>query len=222
MRILAAIAIALTTALAVPTPIGALELSGRARVIDGDTIVLGSRRIRLHGIDAPESAQICQTRDGGAYSCGGVAADRLRALIGAERVSCNSEERDRYGRLISTCRAGGRDLGAEMVRRGWARAYLRYSGDYAELEKEARQNKVGIWSGTFQNPWAFRKERWQLAAQGRDANCPIKGNISKSGRIYHMPYSRDYARTRIDPAKGERWFCSEAEAIAAGWRAARN
>jgi len=58
------------------------------------------------------------------------------------------------------------------------------------------------------------------STQPRPADCLIKGNISSSGRIYHLPGSDSYDETRVDESKGERWFCTEAEARAAGWRPA--
>jgi len=205
------------------TPGGAEVLFGTARIIDGDTLEIGSDRIRLYGIDAPESGQDCTDGAGRSYGCGVVATGILSGLIGAGPVSCAGSERDRYGRLIAVCRKAGIDLNGEMVRLGWARAYLRYSRDYAALETDAEARRRGLWAGDFQAPWDFRRQRWQVSASAAPrADCPIKGNISSNGRIYHTPYSRYYDRTAINLAKDERWFCSESEAIAAGWRAPRN
>jgi hypothetical protein len=89
-------------------------------------------------------------------------------------------------------------------------------------EQEARAQGIGIWAAKeVQAPWDYRKARWDVAAQQAPDRCPIKGNISSSGeKIYHLPWAGNfYDRTKISPKKGERWFCSEAEAIAAGWRA---
>jgi len=85
-------------------------------------------------------------------------------------------------------------------------------------QQAARQSKRGIWAGSAEPPWDFRKSKWQIAGARAPAGCPIKGNISANGRIYHTPWSPHYARTRINEAAGERWFCSEDEAMAAGWR----
>ena len=79
---------------------------------------------------------------------------------------------------------------------------------------------VGVWQADTDTPWAFRAAAWTAASDEAPAGCPIKGNISANGRIYLMPWSRHYARTKIDTAKGERWFCDENEALAAGWRIA--
>jgi hypothetical protein len=122
---------------------------------------------------------------------------------------------DRYGRVVAVCKIGGIDLNAEMVRAGFALAFRKYSLDYVEDEDDARQAKRGLWSGQFDPPWVWR-------AHGEpppDPSCPIKGNIGKGGkRLYHVPGDHNYSRAKIDPNKGERWFCSEAEAEAAGWR----
>ena len=100
-------------------------------------------------------------------------------------------------------------------------AFVKYSRDYVGLEKEPRAKKIGIWQAKTQPPWEYRTRRWETAQKVSSSDgCPIKGNINAKGeRIYHAPWSISYAATRIDPSKGERWFCSEAEAKAAGWRA---
>ena len=85
----------------------------------------------------------------------------------------------------------------------------RYSLDYVDVEIEARTRGVGIWSGSFDMPWDYRLRRWaDASSKAPDPNCPIKGNIDRDGkRIYHTPWgSRFYDKTKINPAKGERWF----------------
>ena len=200
-------------------PASAETVHGPARLIDGDTIEIREQVIRLHGIDAPESGQQCFDSDERAYPCGEQATDALRDLIGGRSVTCQGDSFDQYDRLIARCSTTLLDLNVEMVRQGWAVAFLRYSDDYLEQETDAFKAGRGIWRGKFQRPYAVRAERWRVAEQKAPEGCPIKGNISNRGRIYHAPWSRHYARTKIDEAKGERWFCSEAEAIRAGWRA---
>ncbi len=198
---------------------------GRARVIDGDTIEVQATRIRLHGIDAPELDQPC-LMDARQWRCGREAARALEEMIGTGTVTCEVLDRDRYGRSIAVCRAGGEDLGAWMVLRGWALAYRHYATDYVSEEAAAKAARRGIWRGTFMPPWEWRRQAQsgnrQDAPRARPGPCRIKGNISKSGeRIYHVPGGRYYDATRIDPGRGERWFCTEAEARAAGWRRSR-
>jgi endonuclease YncB( thermonuclease family) len=213
-------------------PASAESLSGSADVIDGDTISIrgNSARIRLFGIDAPEGQQTCDDAVGKRYLCGSRAAEALASLIGRNgRVVCQEMDRDRYGRIVAVCEANGRDINGEMVRQGWALEYRQYSdGRYSDEEAEARRAKRGLMAGTFVEPWEWRRGK-RLASEAStgqasaeaDRKCAIKGNISGSGRIYHVPGSRHYDRTVIDEGTGERWFCSEEEAQAAGWRAPR-
>ena len=197
------------------------EVAGPARIEDGDTLRIGAQAIRLHGIDAPEDGQDCERADGSSYNCGADAENALRRLTrGGAR--CTGTRFDGYRRLIATCSSGGvEDLSAEMVRRGHALAYRRYSVDYVSEEAQAEAAERGVWQGSFTSPWAFREAAWTASdAAAPDPECPIKGNVASDGeRIYHAPWSRSYKRTRIDEAKGERWFCSEAQALDAGWRA---
>ena len=206
-------------------------LSGRVRVVDGDSLALAGERIRLHGIDAPESAQTCHA-GGSRWRCGERATRGLRERIGGRTVTCEERDVDRYGRIVAVCRAGGEDLNAWMVERGFALAYRRYSRAYVDEEGTARAARHGLWRGDFVAPWDWRQgERLAGTAtrsvqdsgsNGGSGDCRIKGNVSRSGeRIYHVPGAQHYERTRISPGKGERWFCSEREARAAGWRKAK-
>ena len=198
-----------------------MELSGRAEVVDGDTLVVGGTTVRLHGIDAAEAGQRC-VGEGRKITRPGDRARALLAKLTADGVSCAGREHDDYGRLIAVCRtADGRDIDRALVAAGWAWAFVRYSSDYVAEEQEARDKGLGVWSMACQPPWEFRAARWSRAEERSPEKCPIKGNITENGKIYHTPWSRHYARTKIDESQGERWFCSEAEAIAAGWRAPR-
>lgn len=195
---------------------------GPASVIDGDTLEIAGQRVRLHGIDAPENSQLCTQPNGKQWRCGQQAALALSKRIGRQTATCDGRGEDSYGRTIAVCSVGGIDLNRWLVAEGWAVAYRRYSLDYVVAETEARTQNVGIWSGSFDMPWDFRKQRWaEASSEAPDPNCRIKGNINHDGeRIYHTPWgSRSYDRTKINPEKGERWFCDEAEAVASGWRA---
>ena len=99
-------------------------------------------------------------------------------------------------------------------------AYRRYSNEFVGEEIEAKKKKVGIWSGTFIEPWKWRKGT-RLSSEKIliRVGCPIKGNISSGGeKIYHVPGGQYYAGTKITETKGEKWFCSEKEALSLGWR----
>lgn len=195
------------------------SFAGSVRVIDGDTLVLAGETIRLDGIDAPELAQTCLTKEGAAFPCGRAARDHLTMLINTGPVTCDGSAVDRYDRRIATCFAGRKNLNKAMVDNGYAYAFLRYSARYRQAQENAQMAGRGIWSGHSEAPWDFRKKKWQVAGASAPEGCPIKGNISTNGRIYHTPWSPHYTRTRINEAAGERWFCSEEEAVAAGWRA---
>lgn len=208
--------LALVVGLCLPT-----FVMGNIRVIDGDTFDLEDQTIRLHGIDAPERGQRCNGFSG-SWACGDVAMVGLQNLLTTGQVSCDVHGRDAYGRSIARCLVDGRDIAAALVENGYAWAFVRYSDDYIGQEARARGAARGIWQAKTEAPWAFRDRRWAAAAQHAPDGCPIKGNISANGRIYHAPWSKWYSRTRINTSKGERWFCSEADALQAGWRAPRS
>ena len=214
--------ILLAVALAFPAPILA-DITGTASVIDGDTIEIHGQRIRFHGIDAPESRQTCIV-GGDVWRCGQQAALALSDFIGPSPVTCEKQGTDRYRRIIGVCSVRGEDVEAWMVLNGWALAYRRYSTDYVAQEQAAREARRGLWRGEFVPPWEWRRGNRLQAVTAPDSasECTLKGNVSSSGeRIYHVPGGQYYERTRISPQKGEQWFCTEADAIAAGWRKAK-
>ena len=198
------------------------EIAGRASVIDGDSIEVAGQEIRLHGIDAPEFKQTC-VASGKSWRCGRQAAHALARKVSGREVVCAQRDRDRYGRVVAVCRRAGEDLNAWLVAEGWALAYRRHSRAYIGEEAAARAARRGIWRGEFVPPWEWRHKQSPRVTGKKRAECRIKGNINSKGkRIYHVPGDNYYQRTRIDVEKGERWFCSEAQARAAGWRRARN
>ena len=212
--------IALLVALAFPTlAFPTLAFAGSVRVVDGDTIEIGETVYRLHGIDAPEAGQKCAKASGGRWPCGKAAIEAIEALTLGRDVVCDNRGIDDYDRVIAVCRVGKEDINAQMVKGGHAWAFTKYSNDYLSLEIEARAAEIGVFVADTQTPWDYRAERWEVVAQIAPKGCPIKGNISESGNIYHMPWSPWYDKTKITEAKGERWFCNEREALAAGWRA---
>jgi endonuclease YncB( thermonuclease family) len=194
-------------------------IAGPARVVDGDTIVVDGERVRLEGIDAPEAGQTC-TRAGSSepWPCGAAAATALARLIGNGEVSCQRHGLDKYGRMLGVCFLGQQDINAWMVREGHAWAFVKYSTRYVSEEAEARARRAGVWQGDATPAWEYRARHWAQAEPGAPEGCAIKGNVTQNGKIYHMPWSPWYAQIKIDPGKGRRWFCSEAEALAAGWR----
>jgi endonuclease YncB( thermonuclease family) len=201
--------------------------SAATRVIDGDTLTLNSIRIRLHGIDAPETNQSCNRGNNTSWRCGTASTKTLKELIENFEVTCVKRDVDRYGRIVAVCSANGINLNARMVSLGMAVAYRKYSKDYVGQEASANAARRGMWSGEFVMPWDWRRGKRstsKTAANNTNSptGCQIKGNISSKGeRIYHTPGSRWYAKTVVSVDKGERWFCTEVEAKGAGWRTAR-
>ena len=155
------------------------------------------------------------------------------ALVGERPVTCSERDRDRYGRVVAVCfNIEGNDIGRSMVKSGFAVAYRQFSLDYVNEEEEARAERRGLWGSSFVMPWKWRRGERLVAIPATPRNppasdntagqCQIKGNISSRGeRIYHVPGGASYSRTKISPSKGERFFCNEAEAEAAGWRASQ-
>jgi endonuclease YncB( thermonuclease family) len=131
---------------------------GRASVIDGDTLEIHGQRVRLYGIDAPESGQGCTDARGASYRCGQKAAEVLDYRISDGVVTCEPKDRDRYRRVVALCRVYGEDLGAWMVGLGWALAFRKSSTRYVAAEELASRRKAGIWAGRFTTPWQWRVE----------------------------------------------------------------
>jgi endonuclease YncB( thermonuclease family) len=195
--------------------------TGPMRVIDGDSFEVAGVKIRLHAVDAPETDQMCETRQGAEWACGGwiskVVTDRYNWIT----ASCERLDTDRYGRTVARCTALGGDIGAWLVSEGFAFAYVKYGSDYVALEREAAAADRGLHAVRMQSPEQHRRNG-RAEPQRVSGECNIKGNISAKGvKIYHMSGQEFYNRTRISLSKGERWFCSEAAARAAGWRKAR-
>ena len=133
------------------------SLDNSIRIIDGDTIILNSEKIRFYGIDTPEKKQKCKDRNGLSYPCGEFATNELKKIITSGQLFCKKRATDRYGRSISICYVNGVDINSLMVKNGWALAYRKYSRDYIDEEKEAKDKKMGMWAGKFIAPWRWRK-----------------------------------------------------------------
>jgi endonuclease YncB( thermonuclease family) len=214
--LLPAMAVALTT----PESGQPAVIAGLGHVIDGDTLDIGQTRIRLEGVDAPEMAQTCQTATGENWDCGRKAAALLRTLAEQRDLACDRTGIDKYGRTLAICYEDGVNVNEAMVRAGLAWAFVKYSTEFVAVEAEAKSRKIGVWQGAAEAPWDFRHRELRVAEKSAPKDCAIKGNISSRGHIYHLQWSPWYDRVNIDEARGERWFCSEAEAQAAGWRPA--
>ena len=143
-------------------------VSGAVLVVDGDSLRIGGRNIRLSGIDAPELHQTC-LREGRSWPCGEAARQGLRRLVGDADIACAISGRDRYGRSLARCGAGERDLGAAMIGEGLAVAY----GGYEAEERAARDKGAGLWAGPFERPSDWRKQHPRpLVAQVAEGGSP--------------------------------------------------
>jgi endonuclease YncB( thermonuclease family) len=218
----------------------AAELSGPARIHDADTLTIGDARVRLEGIDAPETDQRCLTAAGELWMCGIAARDQVRAYVGDRVVTCTSAGRDRYKRTLAVCMVEDVNLNSWLVRQGWALAFRRYSQAYIGEEDGAQAEQRGLWSGAFIAPWDWRHRNKNTQILGALAvpveaqaellspasatkappGCEIKGNVGRHGlRIYHLPGQISYEKINMEKL-GARWFCTEEEAQAADWRKA--
>jgi endonuclease YncB( thermonuclease family) len=218
----------------------AADVTGPAKIREGDTVVIGTNRIRLGGIDAPSVDQLCLNTKGERWTCGVAARDELSKHVEGKSWTCHLGTTDRRGRSVARCEVDGEDIQKWMVRSGWALSYQRFSHDYDADEAAAREAKSGMWQGAFIAPWDWRvrNKKTQIlgsvkppdnahailmaSASGEVApspDCTIKGNVNSSGEcIYHKPTSRWYAQIKMKISKGTRWFCSVEEAEAAGCR----
>lgn len=135
-------------------------ITGTARVVDGDSLVVAGRDVRIQGIDAPEARQICH-RGAEEWRCGVEATRRLRVLVDAPGFACAANGTDRFGRALATCRTRDTpDIGARMVGEGWA---VSFGGGYMLEETAARLAGRGIWASTFVRPREWRATRGDMA-----------------------------------------------------------
>jgi endonuclease YncB( thermonuclease family) len=199
---------------------GSKPLQGRAEAIGGDLLRVAGTTVRLTGIEAPERQQSCGT-GGKRYRCGAAAQTALGKLVNGRTLSCTVSGADSAGYALATCTRGELDINGELVRQGHVFAGSGLFASYSSLERQARDAKAGIWAaGDVERPTEFRAKVWDEAKRRAPDGCPIKGLVTGGERVYVLPWSPDYDRGRIQKARGERWFCSEREAEAAGFKPA--
>ncbi len=139
-----------------------VSLQGKYKIIDGDSLMVSGREIRLLGIDAPEYRQSCTLENEQTYPCGKQSRSYLSKLVKTGKLDCIGWEEDKYQRLLAVCSAGELELNARMVRDGWAIAY----GDYENEEHIAKNNKAGVWQGGFESPSSWRENMKEAHAIG--------------------------------------------------------
>jgi len=203
------------------------------RVIDGDTLEVqidGSvTKIRLIGVDTPETVHPNKPvqyfgKEASAFTRR--MAEGKQVTLEFDQASAATGHRDKYGRLLAyVFLEDGTLLNAEIIRQGYGHAYTRFPfarmEEFRALEREAREAGRGLWAhgegaAPEQGPGSSPPPGTP------DRPCRIKGNINSRGeKIYHLPGQQYYDVTQIDEASGERWFCTEEEAIKAGWRKAK-
>src|SRR5712664_979521 len=155
-------------------PAFADDLIGRASIIDGDTLEMHGERIRLWGIDAPESSQLCRGDDSLQYRCGAKAANELDAFIARRPVDCSPVNLDQYGRTVAVCSIDGVDLAEWLVRNGLALNWPTYSkGKYDKAQRDAEHAGRGMWTGSYVQPWQFRS---CIRQGGNPGNCSDDAN----------------------------------------------
>lgn len=219
----------------------------RANVTDADTLIIDNVPYRFDGVDAPETDQLCLDETGAVWTCGIEARDKLVAFVASRLVRCDDKGRDTvYGnRRIGVCWIEGEaiSLNQWLVREGWALNSEPYArGRFVSDQAQAKDEGRGLWKGCFSAPQEQR--RWKKGAAillGRGCptgddratrnflfpdhpamppGCSIKGKtalralLTGHRGIYHNEGCRSYKRTK----NPDRWFCSEEEATAEGFR----
>ncbi len=190
------------------------------RVIDGDTIEIeNGQKIRYIGIDTPETVHPEKP-----VQCFGLEASlKNKEMVEGKSVRLEKDvsETDKYGRLLRYVYVGDTLVNDFLVRQGFANSStyppdIKYQDQFRKAEEEARGNNRGLWSSC---PAGTKQQSTTPNQSSIPNGCTIKGNISSSGeKIYHMTGQRYYNKTQIDTSRGENWFCSEDEAISAGFR----
>ncbi|MCX6813137.1 MAG: thermonuclease family protein [Candidatus Azambacteria bacterium] len=199
-----------------------VDLVKVVRVVDGDTIEIeGGEKVRYIGIDTPETVDPRKS-----VQCFGVEASKKnKEMVEGKMVRLEKDitDRDKYNRLLRYIWIDDVLVNLELVNQGFAYSYsyppdIKYQDQIVKAQQEAKDASRGLWSAC-----PAQTVIPTLQENNPDGSCLIKGNISTSGeKIYHLLGCGSYSKTQIDEKRGERWFCSESEAQAAGWRKALN
>lgn len=214
------------------------DISGIPTITDGDGVILAGKKLRLLNVDAPESDQICLDKKGESWTCGIAARDALIKQFGGKQWTCKPNGRKTYNRPLVTCFVDGENVNQWTVREGWAMSFVRYGHHYDSDERTALQACRGLWSGAFYAPWEWRIRTCKTEVRGcvsvptdaakklcgptstpPDPKCTIKARTGGKC-IYHLEGGRYYGALEMS-GRNKRWFCSEADAEAAGCRRSR-
>ena len=201
------------------TALAALE--GKAVALSGEMIRLQGHLLHLSGIEAPDGLQTCTRADKQSWRCGEAALAALERLARTRTFHCVLHGApDATGRHDANCTVDGRDVAGELVKAGHVFSAATVFGGYAALETEARRAGTGLWSGDAERPAEYRAKLWAAAQANTPDGCPIKSQIDAGRKTYLMPWASHYGSASVRVARGERWFCSEADAQAAGFKPA--
>ncbi len=196
---------------------------GRAFAIGGDTLRIGRQTVRLEGIEAPDRDQTCTRGDHRRWRCGEAAQAALSRMISRREVHCAPAGKDDAGTVRAICTIEKTDVAAALVEGGHVLAGGGLMPRYRSEQAKAQEAKAGLWAGggTPERPDEWRTRLWNEAQAKAPEGCPIKGKVAgrrgDTVKTYHLPWSPTYVRLRVVSARGERWFCSEADARAAGF-----
>jgi endonuclease YncB( thermonuclease family) len=205
------------TAAARTEPAADVALAGRATAIAGDRLKVRDTVVRLDGIEAPDPDQTCDGPNG-KWKCGSAAREALSRTVRGRRVACELIGKDAAGTPTARCLVGEADVAGTLVQSGHVFAEQGLFARYGSEERAAKLAKIGLWSGGADRPADFRAKRWDEAKRQAPEGCPIKGRVASGARVYVLPWSSTYDSVRVSATRGERWFCSEEEAQAAGWK----
>ena len=193
------------------------DLTGRALAVNGDMLRIDATLVRLSGIEAPEAKQPCLKGNGRRWNCGASARAALERNIRGKTVSCTPAGQDGDGNVLAACRVNNSDLAESLVRGGHVFATSGFLASYGAAESAARNDGAGLWQGENIRPKEWRDQIWQEAKRAAPEGCPIKGYVHATDRTYAMPWSNGYDGAKMRTVRGDRWFCTEEEARAAGF-----
>jgi endonuclease YncB( thermonuclease family) len=193
-------------------------VEGRGTALAGDALRVRDVVVRLNGIEAPLPSQRCARPGNRRWKCGEASQEALARALRSGPVRCELRGSDEAGRALGTCTVRGKDLAASLVREGAVFAAGGLLASYREEERQAMTERAGLWQGEAERPSEYRAKLWEAAKRAAPDECPIKGQVSSNGKYYLVPWSPNYTRAQVRAQRGERWFCSEREALAAGWK----
>ena len=214
----------------------AAEISGVPTIVDADTVVIDGMSVRLLGIDAPESDQICLDKNSEFVKCGIEARDALMKQFGEKEWTCRTTGKQTYGRALATCFVAQEDVNRWIVLKGWGLSFRRYQHPYDREEQQAHDQCTGLWTWSFHAPWDWRRRNCNTEILGcvsvpidareklcgprslpPDPQCTIKATTRGEECIYHVEGGHYYGALKMSD-RSKRWFCSEVDAQAAGCR----